>query len=295
MISSRKRTERAFTMLELLVVVAMIGGIMATVYSVLFGTLEGQRKIDFKVQGSRIGPMILDQIERDLRRFYSANLDHNKTFVGKSQAVQGKQADKFHFVAYTPSTTRIETKRKPVFSAINEVGYVVTETPGKEDFLTIWRREDFFVDEEPLEDGYGVPLYRRVTGFNVKYYDKRGKDAKEEDKWDSESDETSTLPAAIEITLEYEFEPRDQSQTFSEEELHFRKFTARRFITFTEDYASAMAVRSAVPTAPEESSNGAPGGKGGGGGDSPAGGGTPGGGPSMGLGGGGGGKGGSGR
>lgn len=290
MLPSRKRSERAFTMLELLVVVAMIGGIMATVYSVLFGTLEGQRKIDFKVRGSRIGPMILDQIERDLRRFYSANLDHNKTFVGKSAQVEGKPADKFHFVAYTPSTMRIETKSKPVFSGINEVGYVVTDSSGKESgqFLTIWRREDFFVDDEPLEDGYGVPLYRRVTGFNVKYYDKRGKDAKEEDKWDSESEDTSTLPAAVEITLEYEFEPRERGQTFSEEELHFRKFTARRFITFTEDYASAMAVRSAVPTAPEETDNGAPGGKGGGGGaDAPAGG-SPDGGPSMGIGGGGG-------
>lgn len=273
-------------MLELLVVVAMIGGMMAATYGVLFGTLEGKRKLDLKVQGARIGPTILDQIERDLRRFYAANLDPGKAFVGKSFSIQGKPADKFHFVSYTPSTMRIESKNKTVFSAVNEVGYMLSETRDNREFLTLWRREDFFVDDEPLEDGGAVPLYRRIVGFDVRYFDKRGKDAREEDKWDSEDADQSSLPAAIEITLEYEVEPRPSGERFSEEELQRRRFVARRFITFTDDQATAMAVRSAVPVAPDAADNGAPGGKGKDGESSS--GAEPGSGASMGVGGGGG-------
>jgi prepilin-type N-terminal cleavage/methylation domain-containing protein len=264
---TRKATNRGFTMLELLVVVSIIGGIMATVYGVLFGTLEGKRKVELRVQGARIGPMILDQVERDLRRAFVSNLDHQKMFIGKSHRVNSMEADKFHFVSYTPSTLRIEDKDKKVFSAINEVGYVLTETAETNgEFMTLWRREDFFVDDEPLDDGYGVPLYRRIVGFNVRYFDKRGKDAKEEDKWDSESEDQSALPAAMLITLEYEIDPRDASQQFTAEELAFRRFTARRYITFGEEYAAAMSIRTALPVAPEGADNGAPGGKGGGGG-----------------------------
>lgn len=281
--------QSAFTMLELLVVVAMIGGIMAATYGVLFGTLDGKRMVDLKVQGARIGPTILDQIERDLRRFYAANLDPNKAFVGKNHSVQGKQADKFHFVSYTPSTMRVETKQKTVFSAVNEIGYVLSESRNVDgsinpEFLTLWRREDFFVDEEPLEDGGAVPLYRRVVGFDVKYFDKRGKDAREEDKWDSEDADQGSLPAAMQITIEYEVEPRPSGDRMSQEELQRRTFVARRFITFTDDASTAMAIRSAVPTAPEGVDNGAPGGPG----SNPDNSSNLDGGPSMGLGGGGG-------
>ncbi len=271
--STRGWKSRAFTMIEILIVISIMGGIMAAIYGVLFGTLNGKRQVELKVEGARIGPLILDQIERDIRHLYAANLDFHKVFVGKNQRINGRDADKIHLVSYTPSTTRIEEHDKLVFSDVNEIGYVVTQSQNgangenNADFMTLWRREDYFVDDEPLEGGEGIPLYRKVLGFKIRYFDQRGKDAKEEEKWNLE--DHPSMPAAVEITLDYEVEPRDRSTTFTQDELIHRRFTCRRFITFGDEYAAAMAVRSATPTAPLDTSGGlggpGGGGKGGGG------------------------------
>ncbi len=271
--------DRGFTMIELLIVISIMGGIMAAIYGVLFGTLNGKRQVELRVEGARIGPLILDQIERDIRHVYAANLDFRKVFVGKNYRISGKDADKVHLVSYTPSTMRIEERDKLVFADVNEIGYVVTQSqngPNGEnnsDFMTLWRREDFFVDDEPLEGGEGIPLYRRILGFKIRYFDQRGKDAKEEEKWDPDSH--PNLPAAMEISLDYEVEPRDRSTTLSNEELIHRRFSCRRFITFGDEYAAAMSVRSATPTAPLDASGGL-GGPGGGGGGKGGNGGGPG-------------------
>lgn len=245
---SRQSTDRSrgFTLLEVMVTLAIMGGIMATIYGVLFGTLSGKRRTELVAQGARVGPLLLDQIEHDIRKMFAYNLDPTKLFIGKKYSIGGRSADKIHLVAYTPSTLHVEEDRdKLVFSSINEIGYVLTPNPENEDFMILWRREDFGVDEEPLEDGYGVPLYRLILGMKIRYFDQRGKDAKEIDKWDPE--ENPGLPAAMEIMIDYEVEPRDRSSTFSAEELSHRQFHCKRFITFSENEVAAFAVRAAVP------------------------------------------------
>jgi prepilin-type N-terminal cleavage/methylation domain-containing protein len=284
---------RGFTLLEVMVTLAVIGGIMGAIYSVLFGTLAAKREMELLAAGAKVGPLILDQIERDLRRIYVANLDYTTNFVGTNHRVTGRDGDKLQLVSYTPSTARVfDGPDREIFSAVNEIGYTLTENPQNPDYLVLWRREDFAVDDEPLEDGFGVPLYRRVLSFDVTYYGVRGKEAEREDRWSTE--DRKALPAAIEMTLRYAIEPRVRGEGYTAGELEQREFTSRRFLTFGDEYAAAMSVRTALPIVTEDTGEGAgPGqannGDGEGQNQTVGGGGTPSSGPAGGLGGAGGG------
>lgn len=248
-----RRAARGFTLLEVMVTLSIIGLIMTAIYTVLFGTLKAKQVVEVKVAGSRIGPLLLDQIEHDLRQVFTYNLDLKQVFIGKDRHIAGRAADKIHLVAETPSTSAIVEKDKTVYSPVNEIGFVLTENPENPDFMILWRREDFFVDDNPLEDGLGTPLYNRVTGFNVRYFDRRGKEAEDFDEWDPK--DRPGLPAAMEITLSLEVEPREQGSSLTAEELARRTYTFRRWISFPDDINMCLAVRSATPVPTDESGN----------------------------------------
>ncbi len=244
------RSSRAFTLIEVTVTLALIGAIMATIYAVLYGTLTQKRIIEVKVQSSRIGPLLLDQIERDLRQTFAYNLAHGAVFKGEDNRIAGQDADKFSLVAQTPSTSALVEGEKPVFSAVNEVGYALTQSPENADFLILWRREDYYVDDEPLEGGKGTPLYRQIRGLDVTYYETLEEDADKLESWDSEV--KGRLPAAMEIVLKLEVEPRASGAGLTAQELERREYSYRRWITFPNDLELTMAVRPAVPVPPEE-------------------------------------------
>ncbi len=224
-----------------------MGIIMATIHTVLFGTLKAKRTLEIQVMGSRIGPLLLDQIERDVRQVFAYNLAHGAIFRGEDERLSGLDADHFTLVAQTPSTSALFEDDKAVFSSVNEIGYAVTRNVDNADFLVLWRREDFYVDDEPLKGGKGTPLYRRVTGFDVKYYATTGEEADDEVEDDWSSEDRKTLPAAMEITLSLEVEPRPTGMKLSAEDLERRTYTFRRWVTFPSDTRYTMAVRPAIP------------------------------------------------
>lgn len=253
--------DAGFTLLEVMLAMSLMAGIMAAVYMLLFGVLKQQRFIEPQVLQSRIGPVLLDQVERDVRQLFAFNVGHQPVLRGENHRIAGLDADKLHLVAYTPSFASVSHDDKLVYSNVNEVGYVLTRRPPPfDEFLILWRREDYFVDDEPLEDGYGTPLYRRILRFDITYYKERGEDAEEYEEWDP--DDEPGLPSAMEVTIELEVEPRAQDDVLSAEQLERRRYTYRRFINLPTDGEYAMAIRAAIPKSPEEDGDGPIGGPG---------------------------------
>ncbi|MFH0944077.1 MAG: prepilin-type N-terminal cleavage/methylation domain-containing protein [Planctomycetota bacterium] len=248
--SRSQRAARGFTLVEITVTLGLVGVIMATIYVVLFGTLNEKRNVELKVMGSRIGPLLLDQIERDMRQIYCYNLANGAIFRGKDNRVSGYDADRISLVAEVPSTSAMVENERWIYSAVNEVGYTLTQNPENPDFLILWRREDFHVDDKPLEGGKGTPLYRRVTGFNATYYDQLGEEAEDLEEWDSEKEKR--LPAAVELVLTLEVEPRPQGAVLTPDDLARKTLSFRRWITFPSDAQLTMSVRPALPVPPSQ-------------------------------------------
>lgn len=255
--------QRGFTLIEVVLTLGLIGLVMTAIYQILYRTLESKRRVELRVLSSRVGPLLLDQIERDLRQLFLFNQDSEHVFSGVDEKISGMDADKLSLVAQTPSTSALVDDTKSVFANVNEIGYTLTANPDNPDFLVLWRREDFFVDQEPLKGGRGTSLYQRITGFDVKYYDVLGKDAKEQDSWNGEK-EKGRLPAALLLTLRLEIEARP-GVVLTPEEAQRRQYTFKRWLTFPPDLSLSLGVRPKVPLSPSQ--DGGPGGPGKGGKD----------------------------
>jgi len=91
----------------------------------------------------------------------------------------------------------------------NEVGYHLRPSPQNDQFLEIYRRESFGVDEEPFDGGVYQYLHDRVKAFDIQVFRKDGPDEEPVDHWNTEEgSEDIGLPARIEITLTLELAPR---------------------------------------------------------------------------------------
>lgn len=236
--------SRGFTMVEMLVVLGIVGFMMATIYGTLYSTLKISRDVNLRVSGSKVGPILLDQVEHDLRGLFAYNIHGKSLLRGENLRIGGMDADKLSLVSQVPSTTAWVEDDKSIFASVNEVSYGLSQNPENSDYLLLWRGEDFFVDDDPLKGAKGSPLYRRITGFNVVYYRELGEDAEKFDDWDPAKEKS--LPAAIEVTLSMEVDPSAVAGYASgEPERHTHTFT--RWIVFNQSMPLTLAVRPKVP------------------------------------------------
>jgi hypothetical protein len=89
------------------------------------------------------------------------------------------------------------------------LGYRLRPSPKNDQFLEIYRRESFGVDDEPFDGGTYQFLHERVKSFDIQVFRKDGPDEEPVDHWNTEEgSEDIGLPARIEITLTLELAPR---------------------------------------------------------------------------------------
>jgi len=80
--------------------------------------------------------------------------------------------------------------------------------PASDDFLEIYRREDFGVDDKPFDGGEFAFLHDRVKAFEIRIYREDGVEAEPIESWGDSSSEFVGLPARIEVELVLELAPR---------------------------------------------------------------------------------------
>jgi prepilin-type N-terminal cleavage/methylation domain-containing protein len=207
-----KRNNSGFTLVEVLIAILLTALIMSSVMGVLHDAMNSRDAIHNISQFQRAGPMILDQIETDIRSLAPYNVAGRKCFLGKKNAIRGADADTVDFVVmrgasvenlFTDSILRTE---RPLETPLCEVGYHLRQNPRETMFMELYRREDPLLDEEPYKGGTYQRIYDKITNFKITYFADPGSQGRSEDTWSCEDKEM--LPQRMQIDLELEIEPR---------------------------------------------------------------------------------------
>ncbi len=244
----KRHGRSGFTLIEVLVTLLIMGGIMVTITQILTATRNSRDRIHNMQEAHLAGPAILDRIERDLRALYSYNRDPSAFLRITDRVIAGLDADSIDFVATTNSLVIEEQHRERRFvkADANEVGYRLRMNPQYDDFLEIWRREDFGIDEEPFDDGNYSFLHDRIKGFNIEVYEEDGPEAEPLESWGTDNDEQIGLPTRIEIVLTLELAPRLIRETLIQTR---REVSFRRVFRFPETLRLAQEIQP-VPRIP---------------------------------------------
>ena len=195
------------------------------------------------------GPAILDLIERDLRALDVYDRAADSLLRVNDRVAVGLDADSLDFVCTTESLVAIEVDKRFVRADRNEVGYRLRPHPSDDDFLELYRREAFGVDEDPFEGGNFIFLHDRVKHFDVQVYEEDGPDAEPIEGWTVE-DEKTGLPLRLEVSLTLELAPRIMREQLKIAPVDKRTVTYKRVIRLPQALHQALEVVP-VPVVPE--------------------------------------------
>lgn len=245
------RSQRGFTIMEVIVTILIMAGIMVSISQILTAVRNTRDRIHNMQEAHLAGPAILDRIETDLRALDDFDREPALALRVTNRVIQGLDADSIDFVATTNSAV-IEKQSgadRFVRADLNEVGYRLRANPLQDDFLELWRREDFGVDEEPFDGGNFSFLHERVKGFNIEVFEEDGPEAEPLESWGTKDDEHSGIPARIEIEITVELAPRLVRETLIPTK---REVTFRRIYRFPESLRLAQEIQPVpfIPSVP---------------------------------------------
>jgi prepilin-type N-terminal cleavage/methylation domain-containing protein len=253
--------RRGFTLVEVLLAITITGIVMGAVFAALFYTRVARDSIHNLAEIHSAGPAILDRIEEDLRHLWIYNLSGAQVFLGRNLSPTGVDADALDFVAGVETSEATLVEERWLRSRPCEVGYRLRPSPAEADFLELWRREDFFVDEDPFEGGGWTLVYDRMKYFNVTYFDGLGPDAEPYEEWSTEG--WGRFPRRLQIDLAIETQPRfdrGQSATLTRNAPRVVEFTRTILLPDSLDRALEARLRPRIPERPqpEEGPGGVP-------------------------------------
>jgi prepilin-type N-terminal cleavage/methylation domain-containing protein len=199
-----------FTLIEVLLTLVIMTGIMITVTTILTVARQSRDTIHNIQEQQLAGPAILQRLEQDLRGLYLYDRDPRHALLVQNRMLSGLEADTLDFVTSTDGLIPWrERANEPMRRAdVNEVGYVLRPSPVSDEFLELYRREDYGIDDKPFQGGQYALLHDRVKGVTIRLFREDGVEAEEIESWGSDSDEYVGVPARIEIELTLELAPR---------------------------------------------------------------------------------------
>jgi len=180
-----ERRDGGFTLIELVVVIAIFGLVMSITYQILDSTIESERIVNRDTRSGKIGEGILTRMRRDLLGTIWRSFGP-EVFRGVDGGSGEDAHDEIHFLT-TSSVPPPEDDLEAVSAAVCSVGYVLKST-GDGNY-TLFRRVKHEIRESPLDDGEYYEIYNRVRSLEIRYL---GREEEWLDEWDA-STELSAL------------------------------------------------------------------------------------------------------
>lgn len=200
-----------FTLVEVLLVIMIMGMMFVSVSQLMQSARRTRDTIHNYQEMQLAGPAVLEMMVRDMRGILTTNRPRAAWLEIMDRTVNGQDADRIDFVTTTDSLiVKSDNDGRTLRADINEVGYVLRPSPENDEFLEMYRREDFGVDEEPLRGGEYTFLTDQIKDCQIEIYTEDGPDADPLDEWGPRAadEEHQGLPAWIKISLTVELKPR---------------------------------------------------------------------------------------
>ncbi len=206
-----KRTTGGFTLIEVMISIAILGVIMTLIWATTAQTLRAKDEVESRDMIFHEGSLALRKISDDL---ISAFLVKAAALTpGSATAQQAVGAGTFttFFIGEDKSgqdslgfttLTHLRLFKNSKESDQCKVYYEVGEVGEDERTLALFRREDPYIDDSTEVKGRALMLVDNVKVFKVEYFDARKNEWVK--SWNSETvDYKDRLPAAVRITLAF--------------------------------------------------------------------------------------------
>jgi len=200
------RPASAFTLIELVISAGVGAMILAGAYFCLSAGIASQKMIDPRVDLLQSARVSMALISTDLRA--ACPLDNNFAFLGMHRTIGEFDADNIDFATHN------YTAKHDQEADYCEVSYFVRKDP-KSGLLSLWRRRNPTLAEDPLSGGRREEIARGLKGVRFEYTD--GYDWY--DTWGETNSEKMTgliaqsaanlsgMPEAVRVTLSYPASP----------------------------------------------------------------------------------------
>ena len=193
--------KRGFTLLEIILAVAVLALVGTMIYGGFSQTSLNKARVEEDVDRSRVVHMALERMARELQMaFVSTHANPSPDLRVVETAFIGKDNSDEDRIDFTSFSHR-RLYRNARESDQNEISYFVTDHPDDPDVRILARREQNRIDEDPRRGGKSQIMVEGVEGFNLEYYDPLLSDWVQ--TWDTENtlSQPNRLPTQVRITL----------------------------------------------------------------------------------------------
>jgi len=247
-------TQRGFTLIEVLLAVAITATVMITVGTTFHVMLNARDVVDDLAESTEAGPRVLNLIERDLRGIWIYNVANNAVFRGRNMDVNGRDADRMDFLTTTDAVGSVlDLQNIPRKPTVNEVGYWFKPNPRYRDVFEMWRREDPMLDDDLVTQGSFQLVHDRVKSFKITYFRTLGYESEELLEWVSADEDALPKRIKIEFTIERRRSSRNVVSDIEVDDFEGAEKTYVRHIVFDQRFEDILAANNArLPVFPPE-------------------------------------------
>ena len=219
----KKSGSKGFTLLEVMVAVAILGMVMTLVWSTSSQSMRAKKRVDLRSEVYHQGTIALRKISEDLSMAFLAKMapatpggtptamPGMETTEKKEQAFKTffigedrSEADQLRFTAL--SHMRLFKNAKE--SDQCKISYEIAPSKEYEGVTDLVRRQEAWLDDTTEVKAEPMLLSQNVKSFNIEYYDAQKTEWRKD--WNTESmDWQNKLPEAVKITITFK-DPNSQ-------------------------------------------------------------------------------------
>lgn len=217
-----RRAEAGFTLVEVLVGALVLGIFVSFVYGVVVSGFRVRKAVQSSTSALADGTLAVDLVARDLECAFWRPVVEFDAFKAEEE---GEGRSSVRFLTTTDSRREETIDDRTLRSDVTEVGY---RTKSGESGMILYRREQFGVDDDPLDGGDYFKVVAGVKEFRLDWFEKdptaEGSTTEDEEglpTWDAkERKDGRRIPRAARITLVMEGKSSDA--THADETVEYR-------------------------------------------------------------------------